>query len=96
MDAEYQAVILAEAGDKKMHPNCIEALCTNKYERLMQAKELYEKAANNFKLMQKWFEAGQCFEKCAFIEEANKDDPSNYYEEAAHCFKFCDINSKYY
>jgi alpha-soluble NSF attachment protein len=93
MNAENQAKIMVVAAEKKLYPGCWEAMCTNKFERFHQAKDLYEKAANNYRLNQKWFEAGECFEKCAQIDEANKDDPSGYYEEASHCFKFCEKKS---
>jgi alpha-soluble NSF attachment protein len=65
-------------------------MCSNKDQRLDEAKTCFERAANNFKLEKKWFEAGECYEKCANIEEQTGQDPSTSLEEAAHCFKFTD------
>jgi tetratricopeptide (TPR) repeat protein len=86
----YHAHLLVEQGQKKLHPGCWESLCSSRDERLESAKQCYERAGNQFKLEKNWFQAGECFEKCAEIEEQLKADPSSYFEEAAHCFKFED------
>lgn len=96
MDQEYQGHVLAEQAEKKLNPGCWEALCTSKEERMDQAKDFYQRAGNCFKLVKKWFEAGECYEKAARIEEQTQGDPTTFYEEAAHCFKFDDKTSKYF
>jgi len=65
---------------------------TSAFEQLALAnknpsKESYEKVANDFKLIKRWNEAGDCFQYCARIAEENNEDPSKYYEEAAMCWK---------
>jgi hypothetical protein len=94
MDQEYQAHLLVEEGEKNLKPSCWMALCSSKDDRLENAKQCFERAGNNFKLQKKWFEAGECYEKCANIEENLKNDASGFLEEAAHCFKFADKKSK--
>jgi alpha-soluble NSF attachment protein len=90
MDQEYQAHVYVEVADKKLNPGCWEALCTSKEERQTQARENYERAANLFKLEKKWFEAGECYERCASLDETLKGDASDALQEASHCFKQCD------
>lgn len=90
MDQAYQAHLLVEAANKKLNPGCWEALCSNREERLTQARENLEKAANLFKLEKSWEEAGECFERCAGVQEALKEDPSDFFQDAAHCFKLND------
>lgn len=41
----------------------------SKEERLDEAKELFEKAANSYKLADDFFNAGVCLDKCAEIEK---------------------------
>mmetsp|Transcript_34731 Transcript_34731/g.83935 ORF Transcript_34731/g.83935 Transcript_34731/m.83935 type:complete len:293 (+) Transcript_34731:48-926(+) len=55
-----------------------------------EAKELYQNAANQFKLSKDWGRAAECFEKCA--ECSAKDgstygDQASFYEQAASCLK---------
>jgi len=40
----------------------------SKEERMDEAKELFEKAANSYKLGDDFFNAGVCYDKCADIE----------------------------
>ncbi len=93
-EIEYNCHTLVEQAEKRLNPGCMEAICTSKESRFIQAKELLEQAGNNFKLCKKWFEGGECFERCAKIEETNKENPTKYWEEAAHCFGFVDNKSK--
>ncbi len=94
MDAEFEAVNYVSAAEKKLNPGCIAAMCSNKEQRMEEARDLYEKAGNKFKLAQVWFEAGECFEKAADIQERNKENASEFYKEAAFCFNFSDKKSK--
>jgi hypothetical protein len=94
MNSEYEALNLVTAAERKLNPGCFAAICSNKEQRMEDAKDLYEKAGNKFKLAQTWFEAGECFEKAAQIQESRKENPSQYYEEAAFCFNFADKKSK--
>ena len=96
MDQEYQAHLFVEAGDKKLKPGCWDALCSSRDARLLEAKENFERAANLFKLQKKWFEAGECYERCASIEESQKGDASDLLQEAAHSFKQVDKKSMIY
>jgi len=94
MNAEFDALNLVSIADRKLNPGCWEAMCSNKEERLDEARDLYEKAGNKFKLAQSWFEAGECFEKAGEIQEGKKENASQFYEEAEFCFNFIDKKSK--
>jgi alpha-soluble NSF attachment protein len=88
---EYEAHVLVESAQKKMNPGFFKKLFSSKETRLEEALDLYEKAATLFKLNKKWQEAGECYENCAKIEEELKSDSAaGHYQDAAHCFNFCD------
>ncbi|KAF7732374.1 hypothetical protein EC973_005270 [Apophysomyces ossiformis] len=55
-----------------------------------EAAELYEKAGNNFKLAQRWLEAGDAFIRCAELYKKVPDmsfEASKAFENAAKCLK---------
>lgn len=95
MDKEYEAHLLVEKAEKKLKPGFFGGLFNSKEGRFEEALDLYEKAGNIFKLSKKWFEAGECFEKCGNIEEQLKADAASHYQDAAHCFSFVDKKSIY-
>jgi alpha-soluble NSF attachment protein len=95
MDTELDAYNLVTKAEKKLKPGFLGGLFSSKDSRMEEALDLYEKAGNIFKLSKKWFEAGECFEKCGEIEEKLKTDPANHYQDAAHCFSFIDKPSKF-
>jgi alpha-soluble NSF attachment protein len=91
MDREIQARQLVEAAEKKLKPGMFSKFFSSKESRLEEALDLYEKAATMFKLQKKWFEAGECYEKCSGIEEElGSDAAAGHYHDAAHCFNFID------
>lgn len=94
MDKELEARNLVSIADGKLKPGCMSSLCTSKDERMSQAKDLLERAGNIFKLQKMWNEAGECFERCARIEQELKNDPASCFEEAAHCFGFENTDKK--
>jgi alpha-soluble NSF attachment protein len=58
---------------------------TSKFE---DAVELYQKAANQYKVAKKWQEAGDAFAQCAGLEIKLKSnhEASSFYVEAANCY----------
>jgi hypothetical protein len=94
MDKELEARELFALAEKKLRPGCCEAMCSSREERLTQAKEYFERAGNIFKLVKKWFEAGECFEKCAKIEEQLKYNATTFFEEATYCFNMDNTDKK--
>ena len=66
----------------------------SKDERLEEARDLYEKAANSYKLGDDYLNAGVCYEKCADIERQTDGIPSHYVTDALNCYKKADP-SKY-
>jgi alpha-soluble NSF attachment protein len=91
MDKEIEARHLVEAAEKKLKPGLFTKMFSSKESRLEEALDLYEKAATMFKLQKKWFEAGECYEKCSNIEEElGSDAAAGHYHDAAHCFNFID------
>jgi alpha-soluble NSF attachment protein len=95
MNNELDAYNLVTKAEKKLKPGFFGAIFTSKDSRLEEALDLYEKAGNIFKLAKKWHEAGECFEKCAEIEEKLKADPASHFQDAAHCYSFVNKPSKY-
>eukprot|EP00933_Yihiella_yeosuensis_P057704 TRINITY_DN57705_c0_g1_i1.p1 TRINITY_DN57705_c0_g1~~TRINITY_DN57705_c0_g1_i1.p1 ORF type:complete len:340 (-),score=111.28 TRINITY_DN57705_c0_g1_i1:176-1072(-) len=54
-----------------------------------EAIELYQQAANQFKLAKMWQEAGNCFIQCAFCADksGSKSDEANFLQEAGNVIK---------
>lgn len=54
-----------------------------------EASELYQQAANQFKLLKRWQEAGNCFNQCAFCAEktGSSSDQANFLTEAGNVLK---------
>jgi alpha-soluble NSF attachment protein len=93
MDKTYEAYQLVEKADKKLKPGLLSKLFGSKEARLEEALDLYEKAATIFKLDKKWFEAGECYEKCSNVEvELGSDQAAGHFHDASHCFNFVDKN----
>ena len=91
MDRELEAQSLVDQAKKKLVPGFFSKLFGSKEARLEEALDLYEKAATMFKLQKKWFEAGECYERCSQIEEElGSDAAAGHYHDAAHCFNFID------
>ena len=82
---------LIRKAQAKLTPGVFGKLFSSKESRNEEALELYEAAANLYKMRKDWDNAGKAFESCARISiELNSDSASNYYNEAAHCYKFTD------
>lgn len=90
MDREQEAQRLVAEAEKKMKPGFFTKLMSSSESRYEEALDLYEKAGNMYKLTKKWYEAGECFEKCGSLEEKLKSDAAGHYQDAAHCFNFVD------
>ena len=80
-----------------MSLNCqggfLKNLMSSKADRMDEAKELYQQAANCYKLTKNWEEAVQCLLKC--IECTPPEDEretGGFYHEAANCIKNVNTN----
>jgi alpha-soluble NSF attachment protein len=51
------------SGDKKAKGSFFKNMFSSKSERLDDARDLYEKAANNYKLASEWEKAGEMYKK---------------------------------
>lgn len=87
---EKEAYDLIKKADSKINTGFFGSLFSSKSSRLEEALDLLEKAAHIFKLVQKWSEAGNTFERCGNIEQELSADAAKYYIEASHCFSFVD------
>ena len=61
-------------------------LSNSKQDRMDEAKEIFQQAANCFKLSQQWKRATECYLKCVECEEGDASG-ATYYMEAAHSIK---------
>eukprot|EP00301_Raphidiophrys_heterophryoidea_P023179 c7134_g1_i1.p2 GENE.c7134_g1_i1~~c7134_g1_i1.p2 ORF type:complete len:310 (+),score=66.05 c7134_g1_i1:62-931(+) len=59
--------------------------------KLEEAEEVFQKAANLYKMAKKWDEAGRTFRKLADVQLklGNKFQAATSYNDAANCFKKC-------
>lgn len=57
--------------------------------RYDEAQDLFQQAANQYKLMKEWDQAGQAFERCAYcaLKSGSQNDESNFYKEAGDVLK---------
>ena len=84
---------LIEKAKKELKPGFFGKLFSNKSERVEKALELYESAANIYKMQKSWNEAGAAYEECAKLDcQLDSEMAANHYQEAAHCFSFTDQN----
>ena len=77
----------ASKGDKKAKGSFFKNLFSSKSERLDDARDLYEKAANSYKLANEWELAGQMYSKCAECERQSDGMPTQYILDAVSCYK---------
>ena len=80
----------AEADKKMSGGSFFKKLFGSKEDWLEEARDLYEKAANSYKLGDKFDEAGHCYEQCADIEKQLDGMPGNYVNDALACYKKSD------
>jgi len=54
-----------------------------------EASDLYQQAANQYKLAKDWQEAANCFVQCAYCakQSGSQNDEANYYQEAGSVLK---------
>ncbi|CAK8988010.1 Alpha-soluble NSF attachment protein (SNAP-alpha) (N-ethylmaleimide-sensitive factor attachment protein), partial [Durusdinium trenchii] len=54
-----------------------------------EAIEIYQQAANQYKMAKMWQEAGNCFVQCAYCAEksGSQSDQANYLSEAGNVLK---------
>ncbi|CAI2376770.1 unnamed protein product [Moneuplotes crassus] len=76
-----------EKASKKEKGSCFINLFSNKEARMEEVKELYEKAANSYKLAQEWEKAGQMYRKCADLERQTNGIPAQYLLDSLTCYK---------
>lgn len=86
-----EAENLVKKAQSKLNAGFMTRLFSSRESRLEEALDLYERAANQYKLQKRWFEAGECFENCSKIEEElGSDAAAGHYHDASHCFNFVD------
>ena len=73
--------------EKKLKGGFFKNMFSNKADRLDEARELFEQAANSFKLAKMFERSCDAYLRAAKCEEDSKGDPSNYYMDAAHAQK---------
>jgi alpha-soluble NSF attachment protein len=82
---------LVKQAEKKLNAGFFSRMFSSKESRLEEALDLYERAANQFKLQKRWLDAGDCYEHCSKIEEElGSDAAAGHYHDASHCFNFVD------
>lgn len=72
---------------KKAKGGFWKSLFSSKGERLDEARDLYEKAANSYKLAQDWQKAGEMYKLCADCERQTDGIPAQYILDAVSCYK---------
>ena len=79
---------LIRKANSKLSPGFFGKLFSNEQVRAEEACQLYESAANLYKIQKNWEEAGKAYENCAELDIKTNMDPSQHYREASHCFSF--------
>ena len=74
-------------GDKKFKGSFFKNIFSSKGDRIDEARDLYEKAANSYKLAQEWQKAGEMYKKCAECERQTDGIPAQYILDAVNCYK---------
>jgi len=90
MEANFAAEALkhkADAEKKLKGGGFFSKMFGDKEQRLEDARDLFEKAANAFKMADRMAEAGECYEECVKIEEKLDGMPANFTKEALDCYK---------
>lgn len=73
--------------DKKAKGSFFKNIFSSKGERLDDARDLYEKAANSYKLANAWEKAGEMYKKCAEWERQTDGLAAQYILDAVSCYK---------
>lgn len=73
--------------NKKAKGSFFKNLFSSKGERLDDARDLYEKAANSYKLANEWQKAGEMYKNCADCERQTEGIPAQYILDAVSCYK---------
>lgn len=76
-----------EKADKKAKGSFFKNMFSSKGERLDDARDLYEKAANSYKLAGQWEKAGEMYKKWAEWEKQTDGMPAQYIIDAVSCYK---------
>lgn len=82
-----KADALMKEADKKIKGSFFKNLTSSKSERIDEGIELVKQAANIYKLAKAWDEAAKAYLRCAELQKEMKEDPSDYYVEAANMQK---------
>ena len=89
---EHKAILLVRKAEQKLKRKCcLYSLFSSKHERIVQACDLYKKAADKYMIVNQWKKAGLCFENCALIKKKLKEKPINFYKQSYTCFSKIDI-----
>lgn len=82
---------LMEQAKKKLTPGLFGKLFSSNESRMEEALDLYQAAANVFKMQKQWNDAGIAYEECGNIEtKLGSDSAAVHFQDAAHCFNFVD------
>ena len=96
---EAKGLEFKRKADKVLKGSFLGNFMRGKQDRADEAKDLYQQAANCYKLAQNFDEALNCYQKCIECEE-KETDAAPYYRDAANCIKetnldkFCELTKK--
>ena len=96
MEKELIAHDLAHNAARILKGNFCANLCKSLNSRRTESLEKYKQAAIMFKSVQKWEEAGECYEKCGQINQFLESVFTSDYEESAYCYGMVNKNSIYF
>ncbi|XP_050724257.1 alpha-soluble NSF attachment protein-like [Eriocheir sinensis] len=94
-DAEQKAMqLMAEAEKKLTHSKGFLGSLFGGPSRVDEAMDLYQQAANKFKMAKKWSSAGHAFTELAslYAKGGSRLDAATNYVEAGNCYKKTDPN----
>ena len=82
---------LVRKARSKLAPGFFGKMFSSKESRIEEAMELFQSAANMYKIQKNWRKAGETFEELGRLDgESNGGMGYSYYQDAAHCFSFVD------
>lgn len=75
----------------KLNPGFFGKLLSSQEQRVEEAIELLQSAANMYKIQKNWAKAGETYEECAELDlQSDSSMAYSHYQDAAHCFSFVD------
>lgn len=80
---------LVRKARSKMNPGFFAKFMSSKDQRIEEAIDLMQTAANMYKIKKDWQKAGETYEECATLDQQlDGTSAYTYYQDAAHCFSF--------